>query len=72
MRVLILGGDGMLGHELYRELREAHETRVTVRQARKEFPEKDVFAGCRPRARPGAVHGMGPAGRCMSLGAAGR
>jgi dTDP-4-dehydrorhamnose reductase len=50
MRVLILGGDGMLGHELYRELRERHETRVTVRQARKEFPEKEVFAGVEVRA----------------------
>jgi dTDP-4-dehydrorhamnose reductase len=49
MRVLILGGDGMLGHELYRELRERHETRVTVRQARKEFPEKEVFSGVEVR-----------------------
>jgi dTDP-4-dehydrorhamnose reductase len=39
----------MLGHELYRELRERHETRVTVRQSRREFPEKEVFAGVEVR-----------------------
>jgi len=33
MKVLVLGGDGMLGHELYRELRDHHETRVTLRGA---------------------------------------
>lgn len=32
MRVLILGGDGMLGHQLLRELAPLHETRVTLRQ----------------------------------------
>lgn len=32
MRFLILGGDGMLGHQLYRRLRAAHEVKVTLRQ----------------------------------------
>ena len=32
MKVLILGGDGMLGHELFFQLRQRHETRVTLRQ----------------------------------------
>ena len=49
MRILVLGGDGMLGHELYRELREHHETGVTVRQQRKEFSGNHVFAGVEVR-----------------------
>jgi dTDP-4-dehydrorhamnose reductase len=32
MRILILGGDGMLGHRLLRQFAPNHETRVTVRQ----------------------------------------
>jgi dTDP-4-dehydrorhamnose reductase len=32
MKILILGGDGMLGHELFFQLRQRHETRVTLRQ----------------------------------------
>ena len=35
MRILILGGDGMLGHQLLLVLRERHDVRVTLRQ---EFP----------------------------------
>jgi dTDP-4-dehydrorhamnose reductase len=31
-RVLVLGGDGMLGHRLFRQLRKNHHTRVTLRQ----------------------------------------
>jgi len=49
VKVLVLGGDGMLGHELYRELRDHHETGVTLRQQRKEFSEKYVFAGVEAR-----------------------
>jgi dTDP-4-dehydrorhamnose reductase len=48
MKILVLGGDGMLGHELYRELRERHETRVTLRQPFSQYPneflESQVFA----------------------------
>ena len=42
MKVLVLGGDGMLGHELYRELRDHHETRVTQRSG---STDPQVFAG---------------------------
>lgn len=35
MRILILGGDGMLGHQLLRLLRAQHDVKVTLRQ---EFP----------------------------------
>jgi dTDP-4-dehydrorhamnose reductase len=46
MRVLVLGGDGMLGHELYRELRDHHETRVTLRRG---AAEPHAFAGVEAR-----------------------
>ena len=46
MRILVLGGDGMLGHELYRELRDHHETRVTQRSA---SSEPHVFAAVEVR-----------------------
>ena len=53
MKVLVLGGDGMLGHELYRELRDHHEARVTLRlafpQYRNNFVESHVFAGVEVR-----------------------
>jgi dTDP-4-dehydrorhamnose reductase len=32
MRILILGGDGMLGHQLRRSLADGHDVRVTLRQ----------------------------------------
>lgn len=32
MRILVLGGDGMLGHQLYSHLQPRHEVRVTLRQ----------------------------------------
>lgn len=32
MRVLVLGGDGMLGHRLLKQLRPGHEVRATLRQ----------------------------------------
>lgn len=46
MKVLVLGGDGMLGHELRRELRDHHETRVTQRSA---SSDPQVFAGVEAR-----------------------
>lgn len=46
MKVLVLGGDGMLGHELRRELRDHHETRVTQRAA---SSDPQVFAGVEVR-----------------------
>jgi len=32
MRILILGGDGMLGHQLFKHLKSKHDVRVTLRQ----------------------------------------
>ncbi|MVN87972.1 sugar nucleotide-binding protein [Deinococcus sp. HMF7620] len=32
MKILILGGDGMFGHQFYRYMRDTHDVRVTVRQ----------------------------------------
>ena len=46
MKVLVLGGDGMLGHELYRELRDYHETRVTQRS---QSSEPHIFSGVEVR-----------------------
>lgn len=40
MRILILGGDGMLGHQLFKLLRGRHDVKVTLRR---EFP---AYAGC--------------------------
>jgi len=41
MKILILGGDGMLGHQLLKLLRERHEVKVTLRQ------EFQAYAGVR-------------------------
>jgi dTDP-4-dehydrorhamnose reductase len=38
MRVLIVGGDGMLGHQLLRRLGVQHEVRVTLRKSLHEYP----------------------------------
>ncbi len=43
MRVLILGGDGMLGHRLLRQLRERHEVRVTLRRDLQAYAELGLF-----------------------------
>lgn len=40
MKILILGGDGMLGHQLLLLLRDHHEVKVTLRQ------EFSSYAGC--------------------------
>ncbi len=44
MKVLILGGDGMLGHELLRSLRDRHEVRVTLRQPLEDYRAFDMFS----------------------------
>jgi dTDP-4-dehydrorhamnose reductase len=41
--VLVLGGDGMLGHELYLELRHRHEARVTLRQPLAAYAGQGLF-----------------------------
>jgi dTDP-4-dehydrorhamnose reductase len=52
MRILILGGDGMLGQQLYRHFSRAHEVRVTLRQDLAAyhqvcplFNERNAYAG---------------------------
>jgi dTDP-4-dehydrorhamnose reductase len=43
MRILILGGSGMLGHRLWVDLRKQHETWVTIRGNVNEFPNLPEF-----------------------------
>ena len=43
MKVLVLGGDGMLGHELFLQLRGRHETRVTLRQPLAAYSGRGLF-----------------------------
>jgi dTDP-4-dehydrorhamnose reductase len=63
MKVLVLGGDGMLGHELFLQLRDRHQTRVTLRQplaaysGRGLFDAANAFAGVEVR-RPGSVESV--------------
>ena len=42
-RLLILGGDGMLGHELLRSLTPRHETRVTLRWSLESYSDCGLF-----------------------------
>lgn len=46
MRVLILGGDGMLGHCLLRVLSLRHETSVTLRQSLRAYADFGLFNEC--------------------------
>lgn len=56
MRILILGGDGMLGHRLLKDLSRYHDVRVTLRQERSVyakyglFDEKNSYTGIDVRA----------------------
>ena len=43
MRLLILGGSGMLGHQLWRGLHEQHETWVTLRRPVADFAVHNLF-----------------------------
>lgn len=45
MRFLILGGDGMLGHQLYKQLRASHDARVTLRQDLATYRDCRLFDG---------------------------
>jgi len=51
MRILILGGNGMLGHQLFKHLSKEHEVKVTLRQDLSEYEKfnlffkEDTFAG---------------------------
>lgn len=43
MRVLILGGDGMLGHQLFTHFRPRHEVKVTLRQDLSAYTYASLF-----------------------------
>jgi dTDP-4-dehydrorhamnose reductase len=43
MRILILGGDGMLGHQLFRYFKLHHEVKVTLRQDLISYSSFDLF-----------------------------
>ena len=44
MRILVLGGDGMLGHQLLRFLVPGHEVRVTLRQNRELYEKYGLYS----------------------------
>ncbi|MGZ5164781.1 MAG: dTDP-4-dehydrorhamnose reductase family protein [Burkholderiales bacterium] len=64
MRILILGGDGMLGHRLYRHLLSAHEVKVTLRQplgtysGRGLFDETNAYPAVDVRSLDGVEHAV--------------
>lgn len=43
MRILILGGDGMLGHQLLKSLAQRHEVKVTLRQDLEAYSSYKLF-----------------------------
>jgi dTDP-4-dehydrorhamnose reductase len=44
MRILILGGDGMLGHQLFKSLSRRHDVRVTLRQRLSAYKDFNLFS----------------------------
>ena len=45
MRILVLGGDGMLGHQLLRELGRTHDVTVSLRNTREHYEAYQLFDG---------------------------
>jgi dTDP-4-dehydrorhamnose reductase len=43
MRILVLGGDGMLGHQLFKTLSSKHDVRVTLRQRLSAYRDFNLF-----------------------------
>jgi dTDP-4-dehydrorhamnose reductase len=43
MRILVLGGDGMLGHRLYLDLAERHEVRVTLHRSLAHYASLGLY-----------------------------
>jgi dTDP-4-dehydrorhamnose reductase len=43
MRILVLGGDGMLGHQLLRELGRTHDVTVSLRNTREHYRAYQLF-----------------------------
>ena len=70
MRILILGGDGMLGHRLFKSLRPRHDARVTLHHLLESYESSACFvrripmqAGCHThRVSPGRSGGLPAAG----------
>jgi len=44
MRILVLGGDGMLGHQILKQLSPRHEVAVTLRQDRTNYDKFGLFS----------------------------
>ena len=44
MRILILGGDGMLGHQLMLSYRHKHEVKVTLRRSLHEYDDLGLYS----------------------------
>jgi dTDP-4-dehydrorhamnose reductase len=44
VKILVLGGDGMLGHQLLRSLGDGHDVRVTLRQPLSAYREYGLFS----------------------------
>lgn len=47
MKVLIIGGGGMLGHQLWRQLNPNHEVWTTLRKSAQHYAEHGLFGGGR-------------------------
>ena len=43
MKILILGGDGMLGHQLLKSWQNTHDVRVTLRQNQSDYSKYNLF-----------------------------
>jgi dTDP-4-dehydrorhamnose reductase len=48
MRILILGGDGMLGHQLLRSLKDRHDVRITLRLACERYEGHPLLTEGKP------------------------
>ena len=44
MRILILGGSGMLGHRLYQHFAKEHEVKVTLRNRFEHYAPYQIFS----------------------------
>ena len=44
MRILVLGGDGMLGHQLFKSLSSRHDVHVTLRQRLSAYKDFNLFS----------------------------
>lgn len=44
MRILVLGGDGMLGHQILKQLSSRHDVAVTLRQDKSTYDEFGLFS----------------------------